>query len=958
MNEMVNKIWTGLDGQLVFDITISRNPSDGVPSVAKIYCKPSPAEEYIVTIHETQPARVDIRFRSGCRVRGYLDQRAHVHIDGVDNTGIFADIHFGQNEEAHFEGLMVACPSRGHVPWPPPVDPVDPIYPPIDDPTEPGSPLPIITGQPDALFNYVYVRRWPRVTDEDLRYGFIQYQSSSPPSSSFYDDLGAACQQGRHAAEALAVQFIDGDPPYRGVFVSSLRSLIGPTREFADLAGRMQRLPHAGLERLGDELAAILERAGEPASYFSSAGYRADLDRIWQSYFALVVTLGYDWALLDELAQSIWLAHLIDCAVTLSPEGTLVIAALAPNPIAELVDAKVLLPASIFPLPPATNPSDSRTQAGPGGWIEPYAIGDLQLVRQRLVRYAPGEIARIENVMRGERREISRRHVERRVDVQENRGSDEQLLQNDDADERTSLLEETRKMIAEKAVTNNYDDFKTTYGPPAQTALDGSWTRTTNQGPNAGLDDVTRFARETLNKTVSRIRRKIGMVRTTSTMNQVEDVVTSVIDNTSGRASMRAIFRWLNKVYEASVVNYGNRLMMEFLVRRPAIHYIAHEAALTGQGLVRPLPPPNSFKDIEPDNYAEIGARYGVTELEPPPLARKYATATLRAGEVQQIAVPSGYCAVTAFVDCVSTPASLPPPVVLVGRQAFNAGNASAPLPPYGEDSTIPISVMGLELALSPPSEAQVLVNVEVECAPTSRTMDEWRIGVYRSVMKSHQQRAGQYYGEFGPGGGRQPATRSPLANRQIEQRELEKACMRLLLEHMAELTGAAESGASSSPPAAIVNEPRYVQFLTEALEWNEMAYSFHVSPHARLRESLDESAARDGADDPLFTSFLQAEQARILLPVQPARVMAFLYAFSSGMLWDGRDRLVPVLTDDLALVNDLEHASRNPTSGTSGTREREVGQSWEIVVPTSMQILDESLVATPGVATLTLGGA
>ncbi|PRP90775.1 hypothetical protein ENSA5_62090 [Enhygromyxa salina] len=960
MNEMANRIWKGQDGQLVFDITISRNPSDGVPSVAKIYYEQDPQDEHLITINEARPTQFEIKFRSGRRVRGFLAQRAHVHIDGVDNTGIFADIHFGAAEIYHFEGLMVACPSRGSVaPWPPnPPDPSDQPNPPgppnpaAEDPTESGSPLPIISTNSDDLFNYVYVRRWPRVSDEDLRYGFIQYRASSPPSSSFYDDLVIARQQGRYMAESLAVRFIDGDPPYVGMFVSSLRSLSGPVRDFASLAERIQQQAQLSPLVCATELASLLERYGAPPRYFTSAQYQLDIDRIWQSYFALVVTLGYDWALLNDLAQSIWLAHVIDLAVTLDPENAWVPSELTPDQIVELADAKVLLPASIFPLPPATSQHSSPPRGSDTGWIEPYAIGDLQMVRQRLVRYAPGEIARIENVMRGERKEISRRHVQRRVEVQEHRGSEEQLLQSDDADERSSLFEETRKMIAEKAVANNYADFQTSYGPPTLTTLNGSWTRTTTQGPNPGQDDVTRFAREILKQTVSRIRRKIGTLRTTSTMNQVEDLVTSVIDNTSGQTSMRAVFRWLNKVYEAEVINYGNRLMMEFLVRRPAARYIAQETALTGQKLARPLPPADlgvaSFKDITPDNYAQLGARYGVTELEPPPLVRKYVTATLRGGEEQQIAVPSGYCAVNAFVSCVSIPAGLPEPIVLVGRQTFNSSNSSAPLRPYGEDSTLPVSVMGVELSSSPPTAVQVLVNVEVECEPSVRAMDEWRIGIYRAMMTSFQQLDAQYYSDFGPGGPRQQATRSPLANRQTEQRELENACKRLLLEHMARATGGQDANAWGSPPSpGIVDEPRYVQFLDESLEWTEMAYSFHVSPHAGAREDVAVSATPDGEEDPLFTSFLQADQARILLPVQPARVMAFLYGFSSGMLWDGIDRLVPVLEDDLALVNDLEHAARNPKP------EREVGPTWELVVPTAMQVLDESLVVTPGAGSL-----
>jgi hypothetical protein len=956
---MVKRTWTALNGRLVFDVTINRDPSDGVPSVARVHCRPDPQDEHLVTIPENRPTHVEIKFRSGGYVYGYLQQRANVHIDGVENTGIFADIRFGitgRYDETHFEGLMVACPSRGgHAPSPP--APPEPLPPTPDDPTDPDSPLPIVSSQPGELFPYVYVRRWPRVTDEDLHYGFIQYSASSPPSSAFYEDLGAACQKGRYAAEALALSFIDGDAPYQGELVGSLRSLSGPVREFAHLAAKLQRLaprPTKWALQLKERLDALLDRYHEPASYFRSADYRAVIDRIWQSYFALVVTLGYDGALLTDLSQSLWLSHVIDQAVTPDSADRVAVNELTHAQTVELANATVILPASVFPLPAAAPEQGSPPRGGDTGWIEPYAIGDLQMVRQRLVRYAAGEIARIENVMRGERKEISTRHTRRQVDFQEHRGGEEQTLQNDDADERTSLLEETRKLVAEKSVSNQYNNFQTSYGPPTQTTLNGTWTRTMQPGADPGTEDVTRFAREILNKTVSRINRTIGVVRASSTLNQVKDVVTSVIDNTSGHTNMRAVFRWLNKVYEACVVNYGNRLMMEFLVRRPAARFIAQEAALTEQRLARPVPPAqlgvHSFKDISPDHYATLCACYGVTELEPPPLAQKFVAATLRSGEEKQIAVPAGYCASDAFVVCVSTPPGLPAPVVLVGRQAFNSSSGSAPLQAYGEDSSIPVSVMDVDPTLSPPSDTQALVNVEVLCVPTGRVMDEWRIRIYSAIIRAYQQQAALYLSEAGAGGARRAVTRSPLSNRQIEQRELKNACMRLLLERMALLTGGGDVDRSGSPPSPwAVNEPRYIQFLDEVLEWTEMAYSFHTSPHDGLREVAEGSGASGAGDDALFTSFLQAEQARVLLPVQPGRVMAFLYFFSSGMLWDGNDRLVPVVGDDIALVNDLKHTALDKKT------EKKVGRSWEIVVPTSMQILDETAAAPRGVGVAAL---
>lgn len=999
MNEMVKRSWSAMDGCLVFDFTINREPGDDIPSIASVSCKSGPTESQQVTITRQWPARpFEFKFRSGCYVTGYLQQKTPVHINGVTHTAIFADIHYGmrgQSDDHHFEGIMVACPTRGPIPppgppWPPGPPPIEPDY-----PVDPVEPIPIVTSHPDELFPYVYVRRWPKVSADDLLYGFVSYVSSSPPSSGFFGDLVNARNQpqgAREAAQALAVQFIDGDV-YAGDFVSDMDSLACPVSEFPQLFMRLPKPdgpPVAWLARACEQLTRLLSRYALDWSYFDSTGYAKALDQVWQSYFALVVTLGYDTALLDEFTRALLMAHLVEVALqpfesfaqaraaataattaanaenapAAATGETPATVPAAPVPdrlttqqINALLHATPVLSAQVFPLP-AAQAGGSAASPPPGlpGWIEPYAIGDLQMVRQRLLRYQCGEIARIENVMRGERREVTNKRTHRQLDELRQSSGEKQLLQNDAADERSNLQEESRKTVAGVVETNQYNNFTSSYGPPTQATLDGSWSKTIQPGATPGLDDTTRFARDILNKTVNRISRSVSLTRASSTMSQTEDSVVSLVDNTAGTHSLRGVYRWLNKVYEACVVNYGQRLMMEFMVCKPAAGFIAGEQAMAGQDFVKPLPPLRlhivTFKDIQPGNYAGLGAYYGVLDLAPPPLAQRVASATLRDGEEKQIAVPAGYCATKAFVGYVSAPAGLAAPVVLVGRRAITPPGDPDGTALSGEDDSVPVSVLDYPPSISPPSDAQAQVNVEIQCAPSERCMDEWRIRIYAAVMRAYQERLAAYHlrVEGGPQG--RAATRSPLANRQIEQRELRNACLRLLLERMLTLTGMGARAYALSPPSEFaVYEPRYLQFFDEVLEWNEMAYSFYASPG--LGGGGVELGSLAADDDALFASFLQADQARVLLPVQPAHVMAFLYFYSSGMLWASSDRLAPANPVDVPLVNDLKQAGpeRHPI--------RPIGPCWEVLVPTAMQVLDEPGAGlAPGAAIGNLGSS
>ena len=954
-----------MDGCLIFDITINRAPHDDVPSCVSVSCSSGESERQRVTVTRHWPAQpFEFRFSSGCYVSGYLQPKTPVHIDGVPNTAIFADIHYGmrgQADDHHFEGLMAACPMRGPLPPPQPPSPLPPVPTPVPPapPVDPVEPLPVINSHPEELFPYVYVRRWPKISSSDLLHGFVQYASASPPCCSFFEDLVAARAQGREAVQSLALRFIDGDAPYQGLFIGDLDRLPGPMGQFASLLEQLPSPHDKPLEWLATaraEVVQLLQRYALTWSCLESGNYLQTLDRVWQSYFALVITLGYDAALLDGLTRTLQMAHLI--AVALQPKAQDIAAVgaasetpepLQPAPIsaaqiALLREATVVLPAQVFPLPPARTAERSPPVA-PDGWIEPYAIGDLQMVRQRLLRYQSGEIARIENVMRGERREVTHKRTHRQKDEQKQTLAEMQVLQNDAADERSNLQEESRKTVAEATETHQYNKFTSSYGPPTQATLDGSWTKAVQQGANPGLDDTTRFARDILNKTVNRISRSVSHTRSSSTMSQTEDAVVSLIDNTSGTQNMRAVFRWVNKVYEACVVNYGQRLMMEFMVCQPAAGFIAQEQALAGQDFAKPLSPLQmgvaTFEDIKvdgPRNYAQLGAYYGVLDLDPPPLAERFASATLRNGEEKQIAVPAGYGATQAFVSWVGASPGQQAPVVLVGRQTVTPGAAASPVALHGEDETVPVSVMDYPPGFSPPGDQPLQVNVEIGCAPSSRCMDQWRIRTYASIVRGYQERMAAYHGRAQGGAPSSPAPAcSPLARRQIEQRELKNACLRLLLERLLTLTGMSAGAAWGSPPSQfMVNEPRYLQFFDEVLEWNEMAYSFYASPGLGAAGGVPELGSLAADDDALFASFLQAGQARVLLPVQPAHVLAFLYFYSAGMLWSAPDRLAPVNADDIALVNDLKHAGPRQQSPA-----HRLGPCWQVVVPTSMQVLD-----------------
>ena len=111
--------------------------------------------------------------------------------------------------------------------------------------------------------------------------------------------------------------------------------------------------------------------------------YQQQLDRVWQNLFALTITLGYDRNLLNNCIRTVAMGNLISRIAYSErppdePEGQPIKlrAPWSPERIREGAQATVILPPEVFPLPPGPSADQSPRP------IEPYAIGDLQMVRQ------------------------------------------------------------------------------------------------------------------------------------------------------------------------------------------------------------------------------------------------------------------------------------------------------------------------------------------------------------------------------------------------------------------------------------------------------------------------------------------------------------------------------------------------------------------------------------------------
>jgi hypothetical protein len=196
-------------------------------------------------------------------------------------------------------------------------------------------------------------------------------------------------------------------------------------------------------------------------------------------------------------------------------------------------------------------------------------FSDLYVVRDEWSCYLPGEIAHIENVLRGELME--RRH--RRTDETETTETrqtdlakiDERDLQSTD---RTSLKEETAHDTSLSIGVEGQLDTSGQYGPThVETHLGGSVEYSVSDSRKR----ATEQAKETVQRAVSRVESRVQEARTVRTLLRIEESSRHLIDNAHDpEGNVVGVYRWVDKVQRFQVFRYPHRYLLEFEIPEPA----------------------------------------------------------------------------------------------------------------------------------------------------------------------------------------------------------------------------------------------------------------------------------------------------------------------------------------------------------------------------------------------------
>lgn len=576
------------------------------------------------------------------------------------------------------------------------------------------------------------------------------------------------------------------------------------------------------------------------------------------------------------------------------------------------------------------------------GHVVAAGVADLLVVKQQLVAYEGADIAHIENVLKGEKKE--REHILRTETEQlifqetEISRSDERELE---STKRFEMSRESSATIQEDASIKAGLSVSGKYGPFVEFSVsaEGSYSKSKEEATKS----AARFSQDVTERSARKVSERVLERSSLRVTNEVIETNRHALDNVGGSTNIAGVYQWVNKIYQAQMYNYGMRMMYDFMIPEPAAFIIStlqnvHASAITVQ---KPIPFTLRPNQISEANYHSWVHQYGASDVQAPPEIYRTKSLDFKAGNNNsnidlnhsgQLQIDDGYQAIYGTVGYVVTiweDSYIVDTLLGTRMHRFVNGNSSV----WGttlsdERDSIPFGLITKDVGV-------IAIAVEVKCKRTERAMEKWRLDTHAKLTQAYKARLAEYEEKLAAlqmQAGVAITGKNPLLNRELMNDELKKHCISILTEQHFDLFNAISNGAYNIPQTNLYEnaaEGPYVRFFEQAFEWEQMTWLTYPYFWGR-KHQWDERIAYEDVD-PLFNQFLKAGYCRVSLPVRPGFEGAIDHFMSFGEIWNGGP--LPAISNPLYLPIADEIAERLDRPG----EEIPQGEPWRVRIPTSL---------------------
>ena len=617
--------------------------------------------------------------------------------------------------------------------------------------------------------------------------------------------------------------------------------------------------------------------------------------------------------------------------------------------------------------------------------VHNLGIQEYRRVEQTLCCYVPGEVSHIENVMAREFKEKSTRNLLRTE--QSTEFTSETTIENINdttTTERNELSSEVAKLLQKDKSFDLSGSVTVSKDSKAFGKITANVSTGYNSSSSSALSntEAKNYSKELTERALERIVQKTTEKRTYSIIKEFEENNKHGFDNRLGTKHVTGVYRWVDKIYDNELVNYGKRLVLEVEVPNPALLYkkAMEWKSKKNQDQQSLLTPPknlgefgiNGWSDIANENISSLATEYGISidsyQTQVQFVDVSYGAVTDRNNNTKTdiqspIMIPLDFVAdridgIGSFEHRGNSNTKAYLKLNFGGQEIYRGDYNTA----ANQTDTFNISLNVTPKALGSLSFAvtyrQVLQysgSFKVKCVSDPALFKDWQETVYGELQAAYQNKLDEYNEELRIQQAAQEAARdqegsenfsNPAFNRLIEERELKRNCIEMLSKPYCydmgkkfydcttyNCTSCEDEEIEAIIPENIQNlelekYAEFIKFFETAFQWeifSYILYPYYYNEKCSWYELLQTKNA-----DPIFEAFLQSGMAKILVPVRPQFEKAVLWYLETGEIYTEGD-IIPETEDDryLSLLNELINQDEITVEG-----------EWKTRVPSMLTII------------------
>ena len=611
--------------------------------------------------------------------------------------------------------------------------------------------------------------------------------------------------------------------------------------------------------------------------------------------------------------------------------------------------------------------------------VQNLGVQEYRRVEQTLCCYVPGEVSHIENIMAREYKEKSTRNLLKTEYTTEFTNETEiENLNDTTTTERNELSSE----VARELQKDKSFDISGSVTVSKDTKVYGKITANVSTGYNSSSSssqsntEAKNYAKEITERALERVVQKTTEKRTYKMIKEFEENNKHGFDNRDGKQHVTGVYRWVDKIYDNELVNYGRRLLFEMSIPSPADFYkkAIKWKPKNDETSTNSLKPPKTLAEFGLSSSSDII----IDEKDKINEAANYYGINIEWPEIEKIFPKSdnynvGYQNDDSYTPVTDIPVEANYGVYrVVGSFSFDykgRKNKHAYLNLYfggqnkgfndycsgtgkcqGGDSFDlwfnPNVFTNLPVYLRHRFIGELAYNCTIYCRLNNDVVSQWQDDVFAELQQSYNQLQAKYEEELKLQQAAQQAEAdqqesenysNSAMNRLIEEREIKRICIEMMSKPYCYDMGKnfiqckkeeckSECGEVENVVTEIVqNEAlekyaEFIKFFETAFHWEIFSYIFY--PYYYNAKCQWSELLQTKNDDPIFEAFLQSGMAKVLVPIRPQFEKAVMWYIETGEIYTD-ENLVPEIEDDryLSLLAELQNQDEIKVEGIWKTR-------------------------------------